>query len=110
MWLVTTIGFFSIVHKPGQAGLTIRARVAAGLDRLREQYLPALSATRRGGGTDYPCRATVGREEFALALAQMARDIAYANFKGEVAHWQGHTRERIYSKVWGVLRELEADR
>lgn len=44
MWLVTIIGFFSIVQKPGQAGLTIRARVAADLDRLREQYLPTLSS------------------------------------------------------------------
>lgn len=109
MWILTTIGFFSIVQKPRQSGLTIRSRVAADLDRLRATYLPTLSATVTGAGTDYPHRATVGREEFALALAQMARDITYANFKGEVARRQGHGRERTYSKVWGVLQELESE-
>ncbi len=108
MWILTTVGFFSIVQKPRQTGLTIRTRVAADLDRLRTTYLPTLSATVTGAGTDYPFRATVGREEFALALAQIARDITYANFKGEVARRQGHARERTYSKVWGVLQELES--
>jgi hypothetical protein len=38
MWLVTTFGFFSIVSKPGDAAravLTVRARSAADLERLR---------------------------------------------------------------------------
>ena len=75
------------MQKPRQAGLTIRARVATDLDRLRTTYLPTLSATVAGAGTDYPYRATVAREEFARR--------------------QGHERERTYSKVWGVLQELE---
>ena len=45
MWLFTRFGFFSIVRKPGDDNLTVRARVAADLDALREQYLPELSAT-----------------------------------------------------------------
>lgn len=36
MWLFTTVGFFSIVQKPRQSGLTIRAWVATDLDSLRE--------------------------------------------------------------------------
>ena len=80
MWILTTVGFFSIVQKPRQTGLTIRTRVAADLDRLRTTYLPTLSATVTGAGTDYPFRATVGREEFALALAQIARDIPLPGF------------------------------
>ena len=52
MWLFTTIGFFSVVQKPRQSGLTIRARVAADLGQLRERYLPSLSATIVGAGTD----------------------------------------------------------
>ena len=35
MWLFTTVGFFSVVQKPGTDKLTVRARVAPDLDRLR---------------------------------------------------------------------------
>ena len=109
MWLFTTIGFFSVVQKPRQSGLTIRARVAADLDQLRERYVPSLSATIVGAGSDYPYRATVRHEEFAQALGQMARDITYANFKSEVARKAGHRREQTYGKVWRVLHELEEE-
>ena len=37
MWLFTTIGFFSVVRKPGETKLTVRARVAADLARLTER-------------------------------------------------------------------------
>jgi hypothetical protein len=45
MWLFTTFGFFSVVQKSHSDGLTVRARDAADLDRLRAEYLPELSAT-----------------------------------------------------------------
>ena len=61
MWLFTTFGFFSIVQKPGQRHLCIRARSAADLDRLRARYLPALGPIETGTGTDYPHRAHVPR-------------------------------------------------
>lgn len=107
MWLFTSIGFFSVVQKPRQTDLTIRARVAADLDRLRERYLPSLSPTRSEGGTDYPYRATASREAWTTALAKLGCDVTYANFKAEVTRSQGMERERIYERVWGVLRELE---
>lgn len=46
MWLFTTFGFFSIIEKEKGDVLTVRARVRADLDRLRECYLPSLSARR----------------------------------------------------------------
>ncbi len=36
MWLFTKFGFFSVVQKPGEARLTVRARVAADLERLTD--------------------------------------------------------------------------
>lgn len=57
MWLITPIGFFSIVQKPGdkQNGtLTVRSRVRSDLEALKESYLPGLGQiqeshnTRRG--------------------------------------------------------------
>lgn len=109
MWLFTTIGFFSIVQKPGTDHLTVRARVADDLDQLRQKYLPELSPTTKRGGTDYPCRATVSHAAFAGAVAQIIRDIDYANYKSEVAARQGQRRAHAYHAVWSAVYKLERD-
>jgi hypothetical protein len=109
MWLLTNIGFFSIVQKPRTGVLTIRARVALDLDNLRENYLPELSPTLLKGGTDYPCRATIGHAEFAAGLAKMGKAIDYSNFKNEVARTMGDERSQVYHKVWEDLRKLETE-
>lgn len=36
MWLMTTVGFFSIVRKPGETDLTVRARVRSDLEALEK--------------------------------------------------------------------------
>jgi len=107
MWIFTTVGFFSVVQKPNETFLTVRARVAADLDRLREKYMPELSETTSRGGTDYPCRATIGHEDFARGVTKLARDIHYSNFKNEDQSKMGNKREQVYSKVWSVLKQLE---
>ena len=107
MWLFTNVGFFSIVQKPGTSDLTIRARVAADLDRLRKEYLPQLSETVTNAGTDYRYRATVSHDAFAACLGALARDIRYSNFKNEVAHRMGHDRAAVYGAVWDTLLTLE---
>lgn len=109
MWLFTTIGFFSIVQKRGESGLTVRARVASDLDRLREKYLTELSATIRNGGTDYPFRATVSHEAFARGLSKIGTDIRYDNFKSEVAKKMGTNRAHVYGNVWSELHALERE-
>jgi hypothetical protein len=107
MWLFINIGFFSIVQKPNESFLTVRSRVEADIDRLREECMPSLSSTVTGAGTDYPYRATISHEDFAKALGAVARNINYSNFKNEVAKRMGPQRARIYSKVWSSLLELE---
>lgn len=109
MWIFTTFGFFSAVQKPGESNLTVRTRVAGDLDKLREQYLPELSATVGKGGTDYPFRATISHAAFALGLAKIGGDIHYGNFKSEVARKMGSKREAVYHKVWRALTELEKE-
>lgn len=109
MWLLTTIGFFSIVEKPGDrdAGrLTIRARVRGDLERLRAEVLPGLGPIEAGGGTDYAFRAVAPRAEVAAAMATLATTLDYANFKDAVAARQGVGREAVYGRVWKVLRDL----
>lgn len=106
MWLMTNIGFFSIVQKPHTDFLTIRSRVKNDLESLRCNYLPELSETIGHAGTDYPWRATVSHDKFAAALWKIVSDIDYPNFKNEVAAKQGKARAIKYGKVWSVLNEL----
>lgn len=108
MWLFTTFGFFSIVQKQQDEVLTVRARVRADLDRLRERYLPSLSPTVAGAGTDYPYRATALRADVADALRRIAEDIRYANFKLAVTDERGNERAELYHEVWDALCDADA--
>ena len=110
MWLMTPIGFFSIVQKPAdrQAGtLTVRARVLDDLAALKDQFLPALGPIREGAGTDYRYRATAPTTDVSSAFARMLGAIDYSNFKNEVAKVQGPPRAYLYNEVWGVLSSLQ---
>lgn len=108
MWLFTAIGFFSVVQKPGQIDeLTVRARVARDLDLLRSQYMPELSPTQAGAGTDYPYRAVISHEAFARGMGALARDIHYDNFKREVQRQSGIDRAHLYSVVWSTMVKLQ---
>lgn len=110
MWLFTPFGFYSIVQKPGDTDLTVRARVRADLDALRARYLPTLGPVQARGGTDYPFRATVAREALADAMAAIARDVTYPNFKNAVAAVSGPNRAHAYFDVWASMARLERGR
>lgn len=112
MWILTDLGFFSIVETPGdrdEGRLTIRARVRGDLDALRAKVLPGLGPIADGGGTDYPFRATAPRGDVAMALANLAMNLDYANFKDAVKARQGAKRAAAYGEVWQVLRALAPD-
>lgn len=106
MWIFTTLGFFSLVQKPGTKHLTIRARAKGDLDALRVRYLPSLSATTSKAGTDYPWRATADHAAFAEAMKQMVLDVTYPNYKNAVAAAQGRARAQAYHDVWAALLDL----
>jgi hypothetical protein len=108
MWIFTTIGFYSVVQKPEDSFLTVRARVASDLDNLRKKFMPQLSSTVKGAGTDYPFRATISHVDFAAGLSKMAEAIHYDNFKSEVGKRMGRRREQAYHKVWHDLYDLES--
>ena len=110
MWLMTPIGFFSIVEKPDDwdAGtLTVRARVEDDLTALKARYLPELGEIQAHLGTDYRYRGVAPREAVARALSQLALDLDYSNFKDEVYRVQGYERARVYGEVWSSLYELQ---
>jgi hypothetical protein len=106
MWLLIPEGFYSIVQKQGERELCVRARVGADLDRLRETYLPALSETVETSGSDYRYRAWISRDGLAEGMAQIVRNLDYANFKNEVAR-HDRSRAHVYGDAWGVLGGLQ---
>lgn len=110
MWLMTPIGFFSIVEKPydrHDGTLTVHARVEDDLAALKARYLPELGEIHANKGTDYRYRATAPREAVARALSQLTLDLDYSNFKDEVERVQGYERARIYGEVWGRMHQLQ---
>jgi hypothetical protein len=112
MWLMTDIGFFSIVQKPADKALgrlTIRSRVRSDLEALGKRF-GFFDAITEDTGTDYPYRTTARKADLAAALAQLATDIDYPNFKDRVKKVQGSARAAAYSDVWGVLYDLEKTR
>jgi len=109
MWLITNIGFFSVVQKPGEQRLTVRARVRSDLEQLREQFLPELSDPVADAGTDYRFRARVDHAAFARGLARMGEAIDYSNFKDEVARRAGWRRASLYGRVWRALFRLQEE-
>jgi 8-oxo-dGTP pyrophosphatase MutT (NUDIX family) len=110
MWLITPIGFFSIVQKPSDKGkdtLTVRARVRTDLEALRDRYIPSLGEIKESPDNDYRFRAIALRAEVATAAAGMINDLEYSNFKSEVGKRQGAKREALYHDVWHALYPLQ---
>jgi hypothetical protein len=106
MWLMTTVGFFSIVRKRGDTVLTVRARARADLEALRDEYLTSLGPITVGGGSDYPYRARIDAKDLAGAIGRIIEDIDYANFKIAVGERQGPERAHVYGEIWNALRKL----
>jgi hypothetical protein len=112
IWILTTIGFFSIVQKERNQSndtLTIRARVREDLEGLRA-YIPDMSDIIESEDSDYRYRAVAKRETVMAALATLAGGIDYDNFKNEVASRQGYRRAVVYGDVWQVLYRLQSNR
>ena len=110
MWLITPIGFFSIVQKSTDVvanTLTVRARVRQDLVVLREQFLPGLGEIEESRRNDYRFRAVAPQAEVAVAMAQMVNSLDYSNVKSQVAKVQGSERAHLYRDVWDVLYRLQ---
>lgn len=110
MWLLTNIGFFSIVERPediDQKSVTIRARVRSDLEALQKLYLPDLTHIHETTHTDYRFRARAFKRDLAKAMAALVDGISYPNFKDEVYKVQGRARASLYARVWSNLYEMQ---
>ena len=104
MWIFTTTGFVSAVHKDG--ALQVRARDRKSLQPLVKATGAEVVATPLA---DYPYRISITNERFAGWVNQQALSIDYKNFKSEVADTRGYGFAKPLNQVWSVMHEVEDD-
>lgn len=112
MWLITPIGFFSVVQKPEDKQrdtLTVRSRLRGDLVALKSHYLPGLGPIQESHDSDYRFRAVAPRGDVSAAMSRLVEGLDYSNFKSEVAKTQGTKRASLYHQVWDVLYKLQVD-
>lgn len=112
MWIITPLGFFSIVQKPADVAagtLTVRARVRSDLEALQAVVLPGLGPITASKATDYRFRATAPRKLVEAAVVKLVAQLDYSNFKNQVAKVQGSMRADLYHDVWAVLHRMQGD-
>lgn len=111
MWLVSEVGFFSIVRKDTDIRdqtLTVRARVREDLDGLRAKFIPDLGPTEESSDADYRFRAVAPTASVGRALERLVHSIDYNNFKSRVGARQGKARAGVYANVWSSLLQLQS--
>lgn len=105
MWIISKLGFYSIVRDRDDAGsYWVRARVRADLERLTS-ILPGEIIFMPDA--DYRFRVKLSREEKNRAVALLSDSIDYPNFKNEIAR-DATQRDRLtaYHEVWHTLQGL----
>src|SRR5687767_11117776 len=90
MWLFTKYGFFSVVSARDSSGgvdiatLQVRARLRGHLVSLIERFELAAEVVETRDA-DYRFRILVPKTTWSTVAGELATEINYANFKGEVA-------------------------
>ncbi len=100
MWIFLNNAFLSIVDKGGDGTtLLVRARHAGDVERVFPTAM-----VERTPRIDYLYRARVPREEVAQRVGEMARGIAYGNFKASV---KDPDRHDAYMGVWEEMYDWQ---
>jgi hypothetical protein len=107
MWTLTNFGAFSTtlrdvksVPRGDDRLLQVRARRAKHLLELKNRYMPMVGEIVRKPDRDYEFRFYCTHDDWALAVARMAQDINYGNFKNSVKDRDLHD---AYIRVWSAL-------
>lgn len=106
MWIATPTLFVSIVRKPGDTHLTVRARRRGDLERFLALATTPATPIRPWAGTDYPFRASLAPAALARALTALAGTVTYPNMKGAIPPGD-RGRRLAYGRAWGALLSLE---
>lgn len=107
MWMLTNFGAFSTTLRDArdlkgddERQLQVRARRAKHLIELKRHYLANASDVVQLRHRDYEYRIYCTHDDWALAVARMAQDIDYGNFKNSVKDRDLHD---AYMRVWTAL-------
>lgn len=103
MWLMTRLGFYSIVTKsPGE--WQVRSRSMHDLQELLrlcpEIGSPILDTPER----DYPYRIVVTRPDLDIVMLALAETVTYPNFKDAVDRTPAQ-RHKPYHEIWAIMRD-----
>jgi hypothetical protein len=102
---MTPRGFYSAVAKveDGDEFVTVRARSERDINNLSDLIDAEPS---RDEGTDYRWRIRCRKSEWAEALAKMAEEIDYSNFKNRIKS-EDPDRADLLARVWEVLYDIQ---
>jgi len=120
MWLFTKYGFYSVVcARQGDGGygqpidenrLMVRARLRQHLEALRTRFAAVLGDAEilAFPGSDYAFRIFVPKTAWVTVAAELTDEIAYDNFKAEVARGDAsQSYEAALHDVWNVMNRLQ---
>lgn len=107
MWMTTPHGFYSAVENPlNPTQVVVRARAEADLVSLGAHYCPEADPIISTPTRDYAYRVFISKDAWATAVARMALNIDYGNFKDEVARLDKE-RATVYAGVWAKLLDIQ---
>ncbi len=112
MWIFCKQGFVSIVqhrHLPGK--LLVRARARPDLEnfvRVLDEISGKEHSIQETPRADYRFRTVACKRTVARAMARIAVDIDYPNFK-DAAHGD-RVRDSAYIRVWRAMADFQADK
>lgn len=124
MWLMTKLGFFSVVcARPGygaasDAGIDpdrvmIRARMRGHLLALRERFAPELEkySIQETPRADYRWRLICPKSVWAARLRELALYTGYDNFKDACGATHGEDSPYVHAlhTTWSTMLRLQAD-
>lgn len=105
MWVITTRGFYSVVAHADDPTKVSCAHAREDLVALSD--LVSNVRIVETPSADYRWRANVDRTAWVDAVARIAEEIDYPNFKSAVAERQGWERAEPLNDVWTTLRRLQ---
>lgn len=102
MWIFTTAGFVSIVHKDCSPDeLMVRAREEGVIEAL----FPG-AQVKKTVGVDYLYRAAISRTTVAHTIGGLLYELDYSNFKDSIAV-PGKKYKGACMKVWHVMADTQ---
>ena len=109
MWIFCKLGFFSAVqHRDKPDILLVRGRFVGDLERLLDSLSTEdhelCSPVTETSNADYLYRMEMPKHIFAKAVAEIAEEIDYGNFKDSVHEGYSSPRDAAYMGCWAELR------